>query len=350
MTKDNTVASIYRRVPWSLLGCLIGITFGLFGIYTVFFYAKAPEVRAEIESVAPVISLRENVQELDIMFKGQNIREAHKALTLVSLKLINRGNVPVKPGDFDQKDLLSLLVRNGELVRSDILDTSEPYLQKVFAESTTTNQGIKFPPFIMEPGHFISFRLLLLHNENVHPTLELTGKIANVPTIPVVEAATDVGAPTKGSIAFSGDFVVQFIRVAAYGLGTLAVLAGVLALVAAIGSHIEKSKERGRRLITQMRVQEFLESLPAGDRDAVEPVAITLVTDDRMVRRQEIMPEQFRWDTQSEELGQDFHFLMLLDAVSRRYPHFNRDYFLCNKSGLTNLSRVLKIIEEGRRV
>lgn len=350
MTKDNTIASIDRRFPWSFLGFLTGITFGLFGIYTVFFYAKAPELRAEIQSAAPVFSLRENVQDLDILFKGQNIREAHKALTLISLKLINRGNVPIKPGDFDQKDLLSLFVRNGELVRSDILDTSEPYLEKVFAESTTTNQGIKFPPFIMEPGHFISFRLLVLHNDSVQPTLELTGKIANVPTIPVVETAAGVAAPTKAAIAFSGDVVVQFIRVAAYGIGTVAVLGAAVALFAVISDRIDESRKRRRRRITEMRVREFLESLPADDRNQVDPVARFLVADNDMTFiLDDLLELGCRSDITAEQLRESVYLGMLLSDVGRSYPHFNTDHFLANKKGLENLRRLLHIIGEMRR-
>jgi hypothetical protein len=350
MTKDSKLASIDGRFPWSFLGFVTGIAFGIFGIYTVFFYAKAPDLRAEIQSAAPVFNLRENVQDLDIMFKGQNIREARKALTLISLKLINRGNVPVKPGDFDHKDLISLSVGNGELVRLDILDTSEPYLKKVFRESTTTRQGIQFPPFIMEPSHFIVFRLLVLHNENVRPELRITGKIANVSAIPVLDTTAQVAEPTKGTIAFAGDVVVQFIRVAVYGLGSLIVLAGVIILFMLISAQIEKHKQWRRRQFTEKSIADFLSQLSEHDRQAIEPIAHDIILDN-YTKYMSIASRLRRHVPQLllplEELKKKPWFETVLSQLQWLSPHFNKDYFLSNDSGLKNLGRLFRIIDGG---
>ena len=70
MKANDLMQSIEQKIPWSFLGFLVGVTFGCFGIYSVFFYTKAPDLRVEIISSAPVFSIQENVQELDIIFKG----------------------------------------------------------------------------------------------------------------------------------------------------------------------------------------------------------------------------------------------------------------------------------------
>jgi hypothetical protein len=336
MTQDSKFASIDRRFPWSFLGFIAGIAFGIFGIYTVFFYAKAPDLRAEIQSATPVFSLRENVQDLDIMFKGQNIREARKALMLISLKLINRGNVPIKPVDFDHKNLISLSVGNGELVRFDILDTSEPYLKKVFGESTTTRQSIQFPPFIMEPSHFIVFRLLVLHNENVRPELGITGKIANVSAIPVLDTTTQAAEPTKGNIAFAGDGVVQFVRVVVYGLGSLIVLVGIIIQFMFISDRIGKHKQWQRRQFTEERIAEFLAKLSERDRQAIAPIAHDIIADNYT-----------KYMSLVSQLKKHTLQLQLPLQELRQKPHFNRDYFLSSDIGLKNLSLLFRIINGG---
>lgn len=342
--------SIDRKFPWSFLGFLTGVIFGVFGIYTVFFYAKAPDLKAEIQSSAPVFSLRENVQDLDIMFKGQNIRQSHKALTLINLKLINRGNVPIRPGDFDQKDLLSLSLKaKGEIVKSDILDASEPYLNKVFADTTKNNQSIQFPPFIMEPGQFISLQLLTLHDENEKPTLTISGKIANIPNIPVIEIAPHAIAPSKKMIAFSGDIVVQFIRVAVYGLGSLAILAGIMALFVTIRDRVEMNMRQRRRIFTERRMHEFLSSLTSRDRQAIEPIARTIITDKHVafMLHHELRPFLHRLTDQPiESLKKDEHLEMLMDHLDMSLPNFKREYFLSSEKGLLHLIRLLEIARD----
>ena len=344
MINKGVLNAIERRFPWSFLGFLAGMTFGIFGIYTVFFYAKAPDLRLEILSSAPVLSIRENVQDLEILFKGQNIRETRQALTLINLKLINRGNVPVKPGDFDQKDLLQLCVSDGELVKSDILETSEPYLDKVFAETTTTKEDVAFPPFIMEPGHFISLRLLVLHSESVKPTLNLKGKVANVTKIPVVQSSESIMTPTKGSTAFSGDVVVQFIRIASYGLGTLGFLVGAIFLFLAVREKMENKQRLQRMLSTKTRIRPFLESLNMRDRRRIEPIADALLSPGEDILLLSHSELSMLFSQSPEKIRNDPNILYFMEGIRMRVPNFDSEYFLSNDDALNKLRKLVMTI------
>lgn len=89
-------SEIDRKFPWSFLGFIAAIIFGGFGIYTVFFYHTNPDLRMEVANDAPVFSLREQVTGLEIMFRGANIRESHQGLSILTLRIANRGNVAIR--------------------------------------------------------------------------------------------------------------------------------------------------------------------------------------------------------------------------------------------------------------
>lgn len=318
MKFNDRMQSVEQKIPWSFLGFLIGIIFGVFGIYSVFFYAKAPDLRVEILSSTPVFSIQENVQDLDIIFKGENLRQSRQALTLTSLKLINRGNVPVKSGDFDPKDPLAICLNDGKLIKSDILETSEDYLDKVFAETTNASQSIVFPSFIMEPGHFILLRMLILHDEGAEPKLSIKGKVANVPNIDIVESFKTEDARGKGSIAISGDIIVQIIRVGIYGFGFIVTIVVIAVLFAFINDKIQKQKRNKIRLSKKKCVDDFLNSLDLKQRLMLEPIARTLLANDRLT--------VYLLD-HLDDCPENLNYNELSKTIEMHYPDFRREYF-----------------------
>lgn len=361
MTKLINLKSIDRRFPWSFLGFLAGVIFGLFGVYTVFFYAKAPELKAEIQSATPVFSLKENVHDLNIIFKGQDIKQAHKGLTLINLKLINNGNFSIKPGDFDPKAPLTIILKKGEIVKADILETSDPYFKKVFADTKISSQSIQFPPFIMDPGQYLSIHLLTLHEESARPTLTITGKIANVPNVPVIKIVSNPSNTSKQTLAFSGDIIVQFMRVLVYGISTLLGIIGIIILFWKIQSSIESKRRKNHRLKIEMEIEKFLLSLPREDRLALEPIAKAIL------RNKELREALFRklprirefWDYYddlkrhlsdeglNEELNEKLneklnYYFEDLKIIS---PNFNFDRIISNEKRLMALVQLLTILD-----
>lgn len=337
--------SIERRFPWSFLGFLAGVIFGLFGIYTVFFYNKTADLKAEILSFAPVLSIRENVQDLEILFKGQNIKQTRNALTLVNLKLINIGNIALKPGDFDQKDLLAICLTDGEFVNSDILERSDPYLDKVFAETTKTPQRIAFPPFIMEPSHFMSLKLLILHNESVTPTLTIKGKVANVPKIPIVGLSETAATRSAMAIALSGGLLIQFIRIGLYGIG--AVILFLIILIPSI-VIIDKAEDHGlrrRKRRIELSVNEYLQSLDQSARHILEPIAGAIIAEDRWRDIHQSIPKGVlraiekgdaeKWNHQDIE--------KLFKRLKINLSQSDREYFLKSQNGMTQLIDLVAI-------
>lgn len=338
----DLIKKIERSLPWSFLGFLVAVVFGLFGIYSVFFYSKAPDLRAEIISSSPVLSIRENVQNLDILFEGQNIRQSHQLLTLISLKLVNRGNMAVKPGDFDPRDLPTILVKNGNIVKSDILETSDEYLAKVFSETTISSDHIVFTPFILEPGNFISIKLLVLHSDSVQPKIEMKGKIANIAVIPVV-LSTELQSPTEVSLAFSGDNQVHFIRFMSYGLGTFMVIIALLVLFALIKGKVERNRLNKGKLIVEERVKEFLSKLDNRSKPLLEQIAHKLLADEIEFIGYRIR-HYIKNINANEEANAEMYLARLFALLRERGVNVDDKYFQENPYMLKQLLALLELI------
>lgn len=179
----------YSIPTWSFLGFAAALIFGLFAIYSVFFYEKKPDFHVRVVSKAPVFSIREDVPGLEIIFNKQDIRKTKKGLSLLTVELSNTGNIAVKTGDFDDRAPLRLWVSTGNIIRSDVLNASTAYLEDVFkdvnSDSNSDSNSLRFPKFILEPDQFILFKLLILHDEEDVPSVLASGKIANISRIQV---------------------------------------------------------------------------------------------------------------------------------------------------------------------
>ncbi len=102
--------TINRRFPWSFLGFFSGLIFGVFGLYAVFFYEKLPELRVEVVSNTPVFSINEDVDNLSILFNGEDIRESKQLLSVLTIKILNSGNLSITTGKKKGSHLCTLIL------------------------------------------------------------------------------------------------------------------------------------------------------------------------------------------------------------------------------------------------
>lgn len=203
MAKKSFLNSIDGKFPWSFVGCLIGVAALIVALYFALFYKRGPDLRLDILSSSPVLSIQEGVPDIKIIFKGQDIRQAHQVLTMINVKLANYGNAAVRHGDFDPKAPFSLNIEKGELVEVKVTGSSNLYLKDdVFAGATIDKESIRIPSFIMEPSEFISLNLLILHSDRWEPSLTIKGKVAGVPEIPVIDSSTT--SPVSSTRSFGG--------------------------------------------------------------------------------------------------------------------------------------------------
>lgn len=241
----SKIAEFDRKYPSSSLGTAIGLLIGLFGIYIALFYEKHPQLRYDILSQAPVYSIRENVGDLDIMFKGENIRQKHESLSVITLRVSNPGSSDIELGSFDPQDLPGFEVTEGKIiVEPEIIHTTSPYLKKTVKLVALNDRTYTISPLILDRDQSFTVKLLVLSPEVANPQVRSFGKIAGVPRIDVTAMPPSEEHRSLWWRTFSGDTVVQVLRCLAYTIGTFAVIGGLVGLISAIAGTISKRHRR----------------------------------------------------------------------------------------------------------
>lgn len=263
MTNAEYEAAIERKIPWSFLGFFAGTVFGLIGIYSVFFYSREPDLNLQIQSKAPVISVREEVPNLEIILNGTDVRKSRQGISLLILKLSNIGNFPITTADFDPKEPFILEVVDGEIIRSTILDKSEPYFETVWKDVKIGTNTLTFPSFIFEPKQFFIIKFLVIHDEKETPHLRSQGKIARVGAINVVDATEGFMTNEEKQTVLGGNSKTQLIRIIFYGFGTLGTILILTYLILFTKLKIRKvlkERRRGRRRAKALHYLSTLDS------------------------------------------------------------------------------------------
>ena len=277
-------SSLNAKLPWSFLGFFSGLVFGIFGLYAVFVYQKLPDLEIKIISNVPVFSVNEDIADLQILFNNQDIRKTKKQLSILTVRVSNLGNLPITTGDFDDKAPLILKVTGGEVIRSDILNTSDAYLRKVFQGATKLSNGISFPKFILDEGQYFLFKLLVLHDASIQPELSATGRIAHVKSIDVVNSSAETETTLIGE-AFSGNIAIQGARIGGYGLGTTVTIIIILIISINVSDKYRDIKNRRHAKIIVEKGIAFLNALDLPMATNLTPFVRFFALDKKRARR-----------------------------------------------------------------
>lgn len=280
MTDNEYGRSLERRFPWSFLGFVAGTLFGLIGVYSMFFYSREPDFRIQILSKAPVLSIREDVPNLEIMLNGADVRKTHKGISLLTLKVSNIGSIAITTADFDKNQPFLIQILNGEIIRSTIMDKSDPYFETVWNHVTTSTNTLVFPPFIIEPQQYFVVKLLILHDESVIPAVVNHGKIARTGTIKIADTDASITTGVQPPTLFGGDSRVQLFRVLTYGLGTALCIALLIALVVFTKEGLEYALLELKRRRRRVRIEAYLSTLDEEISSRLRPIVPFLVCGD----------------------------------------------------------------------
>ena len=275
--------NIDRKFPWSFLGFFSGLIFGIFGIYAVFIYERLPEIRVEVLSNTPVFSIKEEVDNLSILFNGVDIRESKQLLSILTIKILNSGNLSITTGDFDENDPLSIVVDSGNVIKADMLNTADSYFKKVFLQSNKIEKGIELPKFILEPGQYFIFKILVLHDASKQPAVKSKGRVAKIGSVDVIST---LESPNLGLIplSFYGDFSIQAVRVGGYGIGTIAVLLLIALSFAYSKEKYEQIKRKKRQKDLQNKGNSFLKTVNPRLAEKLKPFVQLMSSDPKYSR------------------------------------------------------------------
>ena len=240
----TTLQNIEHKFSWSFIGFLLAIIFGLLTIYIGFLKESRPNLRFEILSNTSVLDVKEELTNLEIIYDGIDINKLNQSIRLIVFRVINVGQDDILKGYYDENDLFGFSIKNGKIIKTEILNASNDYLDRSVHINIAQNDTAIFSPVILEAGENFIVKILVLHDLNVIPTIKPVGKIAKVKSISVVQEFSQKTKPSFFIRTFSGSFSTQIARTISYFIGFILLLIVILTPPLFVSGIINKYKRR----------------------------------------------------------------------------------------------------------
>lgn len=265
MSLREGLLNIEKRWAWSFFGFLLAIIFGGIAIYTSFIQDLNPRLEYIIEGKTPVLDLRENIKNLDILYKGINIKEQDKNLSVVTLKVLNNSEVNILKNFYDDLSPLQVWVENADVVdKPQVISTSNDYLKKNAKVDLDSLGYIHLPKLIIEGQESYTISLLILHKNGVEPKIKGQGKIAGQKDgIEVISNYTLKSELSFWDKLIQGNFWIHILRFVIYFLILIVVLLATFIPIASLSDAISEKKKKNR--VKNYKNKKGIENSPETD-------------------------------------------------------------------------------------
>ena len=243
---------VERKYAWGFIGLLITLALGVVSIYAEFVRKSAADFRIELLSLTPVLDVRERLPDLAVLYRGADISKTGQTITVVVLRIANRGNADILKGSYDDRDPVGFEISSAELIKAEVVGTSSDYLKKATGANIVGPKRVALNAVILEPKENYDIKLLLLHPSSVTPIVRPYGKVAGVRNLSINRAELSTQVSRFSEIAFSGSLPVQFARAVVY------FVLSALVILVAIGFVVTISEKRSaiqrKQMVTKYRL------------------------------------------------------------------------------------------------
>jgi hypothetical protein len=231
---------------------LIGITVGIIGIlgslttmYAFFFNESRSALQYEIVADTSVLDIRADLSKLEILYDKSNLKERKENLRIITVRIVNTGNVNILKDSYDDEEPLGLKTEGGNIIETpDVLEGSTQYLKNNVKMYLVSPEMVKFSKVIIEPREYFTIKLLILHKEEILPKFIPVGKIAGIKSIKVVNIVESKKNQSFFAEVFSGAILIQFVRLFLYGLIAIVTTIGIILLIVQISDFFNQRKRK----------------------------------------------------------------------------------------------------------
>lgn len=255
----NKKKDIYEVATSNLfIKVIVGIfttTAAIFTIYA-FFQEKNIDFQYEIVSNTNVLDINAEIGKLDIIYDSISLKETNENLRLVNIRVVNKGNEHILKDYFDENDPVGLKINFGKFVEfPEIIEASNDYLKRILRYVVHGDSTITFSKIILESGEFFTIKLLILHNIDEEPQISSIGKIAGQNTIEIKQPSDLSESKPFLKTAFSGKFWIQIVRLLAYFIIIVIIIAVTLFISFKVSDLLDGIKRK--KLIEEFKHQKI---------------------------------------------------------------------------------------------
>jgi hypothetical protein len=152
----------------------------IFGIVSYFVpLNQNPNLTYFQKSVVNVFSLNDSINDLQIFFKGEDLRKQRLNLKVYTIKLINNGKSDISLEQYDKNIPFGIGVKNGFIIAVDSIESNDQDLYKELHPNFKDSCRIVFNNVLIKKNKFIILRIIIIHKSNLTPQLSTLGKISN---------------------------------------------------------------------------------------------------------------------------------------------------------------------------
>lgn len=214
-----------KNYSWSFLGFLLAAILGFLNFYQYYYDQDQPDLSYVITSRSSVLEIKENIENLNVVYNNESLSKSKNDLTIISFKITNSGNAAIIPSHYDDDFPLGFKVSGGVLAVDPIItEYSNDYLKEKLTITRNKSNNPIFPNAILEPNDYFKLKVILLHKIGSTPHIMPIGKIVNVKSIRITNYKDNNVEQSKWNHIFSGSGAIQVSRLIAYGFVFLALL------------------------------------------------------------------------------------------------------------------------------
>lgn len=173
-----------KKFSWSFFGFLVGIIGIVFALYSIIHNEK-PNIEFEILTNTDVINVSEDIGKLQILYDNKNVLTVDTTLKILTIKVINNGNVTITKDFFDNNYLPGFTIENGKIAEEPtIIDYNSDYLKKLFSYKYDSTK-VTINPIILDTEDFVTLKILVVGAKNEPIKISCFGMIAGQQYFPV---------------------------------------------------------------------------------------------------------------------------------------------------------------------
>ncbi len=238
-----------QLISWQALITTTFLVIALVSLLFAYLALQEPKPGVIFETIGDtnVLDLRRPLQDLSIVFRGQNVQEQNLNLRIVTINVVNSGQIDILPSHYDHEDEWGMKFKDGEVIEARLVGTNSDYLWSKIVPQRLSVDTVAFPKVIFERGDYFAIEVLLLHPKNESPSISSVGKIAGITEITVLTRPLAKVETSLFTELFQGSALIQVLRVMIYFAGPLLVIVALIFAMAAIGSFSGKLRARRRR-------------------------------------------------------------------------------------------------------
>jgi hypothetical protein len=197
---------ILRDPVWQFIGAALALVAIIISLFIVRIQRQRKSVSYDILANTPLLTVKEAVKsKLEILYEGKPVKDVH----LLLVRIVNTGNLPILPHDYERPIRLDL-VGEAQLLSGEVYDTSPKSLRVL---PTIDGKSIALPPLLLNSGDAITLKIIA---SNSGEGVKIDGRIVGVKEIKQFREGQNfyytiyLSGATLFLIALYGKFILGF--------------------------------------------------------------------------------------------------------------------------------------------